>query len=90
MKNPNNGRYRIKFDQLHPHRAINYVLNMTMRAHPNRGVTSAKVTGALLASRPFAVVLLILIFGPKNPNKAIMIASMVRCNSMQMGIMLCP
>ncbi len=66
------------------------MLNVTMRAHPNRGVTSAKVMGALLVSRPFAVVLLILIFLPKKPNMVIVIASIVRCNFMQMGIMLRP
>ena len=66
------------------------MLNIAMRAKPNRVVTCTKVVTVLFASRPFALVLLILIFGPQNPNTTIVVMSMLGCNSKHMPIVLGP
>ncbi len=66
------------------------MLNIAMRAKPNRVVTCTKVVTVLFASRPFALVLLILIFGPRNPNTTIVVMSMLGSNSKHMPIVLGP
>ncbi len=61
-----------------------------MRAEPNTGVTWAKMATALFASQPFASVLLIVIFGPQNPNTTIVITGMMWCDSKHICVLVLP
>ncbi len=67
--------------------AFNTVLDVAVAAEPNTWVVYAIVATALLAPGPAALVLLILLFGTQNPNLAIKIFGMMRCNYVFMDVM---
>ncbi len=73
--------------QLIGRNAFNTVLDVAVAAEPNTRVAYAIVETALLAPGPAALVLLVLLFGTQNPNSAVEIFGMMRCNCIFIDVM---
>ncbi len=73
--------------QLIGQNTFNTVLDVAVAAEPNTRVAYAIVATALLAPRPAALVLLVLLFGTQNPNLAVKIFGTMRCDCVFMDVL---
>ncbi len=65
---------------------FNTVLDVAVRAQPITWVAYTIVAAASLAIRPAALVLLVLVGGPPNPNATIEISCVMKCSCIIMHI----